>query len=191
MIITYHGDNYFRLQSGEVVVLVDPTNQRSFKGATLVVNTLKPAETEKPETDEPFWIENQGEYEIKDVIIRGWQTGYEDDRVKTIYRIDFDEIALVVMGFLKKEPDPKILEHLKNADVVIVPGSGKPWLLPTLASKLVRQIEPRLVIPSFSNGDIKLFLKEFSKDRCEPEEKLTFKKKDLDNKEMQIVCLKA
>ena len=40
MVITYQGDNYFRFQSGDLTLLVDPTNQRAFKGAGVVLSTI-------------------------------------------------------------------------------------------------------------------------------------------------------
>ncbi len=190
MVITYHGDNYFRIQSGEITILLDPTNQRSFKGADLILSTLRPADVKPLETDEGYyWIDHQGEYEIKTVGVRGWSAGYEDEKEKTIYRINLDDISVVAFGHLTQEPDSKIQEHLKNADCVIIPGGGKPWLGTAAAAKLIRQIEPMIVIPSFSEN-IKPFLKEFSQEKCEPEEKLTLKKKNLAGKTMVIKCLK-
>ena len=72
MIITYQGGNYFKIQSGDFVLLVDPDNARSFKGASVVLNTLKPPLVAAPaESEGLVWIENQGEYEIKGTRISG------------------------------------------------------------------------------------------------------------------------
>jgi len=79
MIITYYGDTYFKLQAGNLTVLIDPTNQRSFKGADLILNTLKPALTQMPaEADHTVWVDHQGEFEIKGMQVRGWSPGYGD-----------------------------------------------------------------------------------------------------------------
>ena len=95
------------------------------------------------------------------------------------------------MGHLKEEPDFKMLEYLKGADCVFAPAHGKPWIpVPTVA-KLIRQIEPKIIIPALFTNDIKPFLKEFpSKEKIDPQEKLNLKKKDIEGKEMQIICLK-
>ena len=190
MIITYHGDNYFRLQAGNTIVLVDPTNQRSFKGAALVLNTIKPADTEPPENNEPFWIDYAGEYEIQNVKVRGFNAGFEDDKKKTVYLINFDETNVAILGHISREPNAEIQEHLKNADCLIVPASGKPWLPIPTAAKLVRQLEPSIIIPSLYGSNLKIFLKEFNGE-SQPEEKLVFKKKDLKPNAMMIKCLKA
>ena len=189
MIISYQGGNYFKFQSGETIILVDPENQRSFKGASLVLNTIKPTKTETPEGEMPFWIEHQGEYEIQGVQVLGIAASAEDNVQKTIYKIDFDGLAVGILGYLTKEPEPKIQENLKNLDCLIIPGGGKPFISVNSATKLIRQLEPSIIIPSFS-ANPKELLKEFSQENGEPEEKLNIKKKDLKEKAMTIKCLR-
>jgi len=197
MIITYHGDNYFKFQSGETVILMDPTNQRSFKGATLVINTQKPSAVapdkveETPTQNLPFFIDHQGEYEIKGVQINGLSTGYDEKEKKenTLYQIIFDEIKIACLGHLKNEPNPKLLAILKNIDILILPGGGKPFISEEQAAKIARQIAPSVIIPSLYK-DIKKFLKEFDKTKLEPQDKLTIKKKDLKPEALSIVWLK-
>ena len=189
MIITYNGENYFKCQSGASAILIDPTNQRAFKGADLILNTQKPAAVAEEGKEGGFWIDHQGEYEIKGIQVQGWSVEGEGEKEKTLYRVEFDEIVFVVLGHITKEPDGKIQEYLKHADCLIVPAGGKPWLSPGAAAKLIRQLEPSIILPSLYE-DIKPFLKEFSQDKCEPEEKFTFKKKDLKPAAMEIKCLK-
>lgn len=189
MVITYNGENYFKFQSGDLSILLDPTNQRSFKGANLIINTIKPSETEPPEDEEAFWIDHAGEYEIKGIKVLGLNGETERETKKTIYRIEFDEISIVILGYLTKELEIKTQEHLKNCDVLIAPAGGKPWISQTVISKIIRQLEPGIIIPSlFKNLDP--FLKEFAKEKCVPEEKLVIKKKDVETNAMKIVCLK-
>jgi len=190
MIITYQGDNYFKIQSGDLVVLIDPTNGRSFRGATVVVNTTLPSSTEAPKENECFWIEHQGEYEVQGIRIDGWSAGNEDETEKTIYRILFEDISIVVMGHLSKEPAQSIWEHLEHPDVLIIPAGGKPWISPAAAAKFVRQAEPSVIIPSLTS-DPKLFLKELNKPSSPKEEKFVFKKKDLIPGAMTIKCLES
>ncbi len=190
MVITYNGENYFKCQSGNSIILIDPTNQRAFKGADLILNTQKPASVPKQEDDGAFWIDHQGEYEIKGIQIQGWSAKSENGKEKTLYRFNFDDIVFVVLGHITEEPDSKLEEHLKNADCLILPVGGKPWLSPGTAAKLIRQLEPSIILPSLYEN-IKPFLKEFSQEKCEPEEKFTFKKKDLRPGAMEIKCLKS
>lgn len=193
MVITYHGDNYFKIQSGNFTILIDPTNQRSFKGANLILNTLKPALVLPPnptEENAPFWIDHQGEYEIADALITGWNAGFSKDLERTIYKIDFDEIKIAVLGYLNKELDPKTQNLLGEIDIMILPAGGKPYLEETSAVKLIKNFEPAIIIPSLFK-DLKGFVKNLNQNNCQPQEKLVIKKKDIDSDRSQIVWLKA
>ncbi len=188
MIITYQGNNYFKIQSGEFAILIDPENQRSFRGTQIIVNTVKPALAEpaaEGEGERPFWIENAGEYEVKGVRVQGWTTGNDGKTVTTAYRILFDEIALVVLGHLGGELSPAITSELADADIAIVPAGGKPYLAQSEAAKLVRQLEPGIVIPALFK-DAKPFLKELDQTDVNAEEKLVIKKKDIAPKAMRV-----
>jgi len=193
MVITYHGDNYFKLLSGGKTLLLDPTNQRSFRGANLVINTIRPTPVDKPSGDEVFCIDHPGEYEVGGVKIMGIQNT-DDSRQKnvdekTIYKVEFENIYLAFLGYLTKEPAAETQEFLNGIDVIILPGGGKPYILEVAAAKFVRQLEPSLVIPSLFKNPNK-FLKEFGKERSLAENKLVIKKKELKMGEMKIVCLK-
>lgn len=185
MIITYQGDNYFKIQSGDTSLLIDPTNQRSFKGTSLIVNTIKPSYVDYDGNTEIFWIDHQGEYEIKGISVRGWSAENDGGTEKTIYRITFDEIVISVLGHITSDPANEFFEYLENTDILIAPAGGKPFVsLPSIA-KFIRQIEPSVIIPSLFK-DIKPFLKEFAKESVPSDEKYVFKKKDLSPNAMEI-----
>ncbi|MFA6364999.1 MAG: MBL fold metallo-hydrolase [Candidatus Paceibacterota bacterium] len=192
MIITYQGGNYFKIQSGDFAILIDPENQRSFRGTNIVLNTIKPALIEAPEPGEgvPIWIDTQGEYEVQGIRVQGWSAGYDEKEKKerTVYRILFDEMTIAVLGGLTTEPDASLTSQLADTDIAIVPAGGKPYLSQGAAAKIVRQLEPGIIIPSFTN-DPKLFLKELGKTEVSSEEKLVVKKKDIEEKAMKVVWL--
>lgn len=191
MIITYQGENYFKVQSGDQAILIDPENQRSLRGAAVAVNTLYPSLIPRPSDDECFWIDHQGEYEVQGIHIEGWSAGNEDGKEKTLYRIVFEEVVIVVAGHLTKEPPKELEEYIEKADVLIIPAGGKPWLPETAAAKFIRQVEPAVVIPSLFK-DLKPFLKEFNHGNgAASEEKFVFKKKDLTPGAMAIKWLEA
>lgn len=188
MVITYHGENYFKIQSGGFTALIDPTDSRSFRGADLILSTLKPSPVPMPKEEGGFWIDHQGEYGVKEAIIRGMSAGVDKGDEKTIYRLTLEDITVLILGHLGHEPSPEVQENFKGAQVVIVPAGGKPFISEAAAAKLVRQIEPALVIPSLTKNP-KTFLKEMGKDKCPSEEKLTFKAKDLEAGKMVVRCL--
>lgn len=193
MVITYQGGNYFRIQSGDYTILIDPENQRSFKGAQVVINTVKPAFAEQAEGDDaPIWIENQGEYEVGGVRILGYSTGWNAGAKceTTAYRIIFDEISIAIFGHLYSEMDSKIVSELSGADIVIAPGAGKPFLNESSVAKLIRQIEPGIIIPTLTENPKPLF-KELGRSDVVAEERLVIKKKDIQEKAMKAVWLKV
>lgn len=188
MIINHYGGDYFKIQAGDLTVLIDPENQRSYKGAALVLNTIRPGLAEAPAETTPAWIDHQGEYEVRGIRVEGKSLGEEERKEKTAYRMDFDEIRFGILGHLSKEADPQIQEFLKDCDVLIIPGGEKPFIGAATAAKLIRQLEPSIVIPSFSKSP-RPFLKEMGQEKATPEEKFVFKKKDLAPKAMVVKCL--
>ena len=192
MVITYQGGNYFKIQSGDYVILIDPENQRSFKGAQVVVNTVKPTFADPMEGDgAPVWIENQGEYEIGGVRIHGYSTGWNEKAKceNTAYQILCDDISLVILGHLYTELDPKVISTLADSDIVIVPAGGTPFIDVIKAAKLVRQLEPGIIIPTLTEKPNQFF-KELNREG-KKEEKLTIKKKEIEAKAMRVVWLGA
>jgi L-ascorbate metabolism protein UlaG (beta-lactamase superfamily) len=172
---------------------VDPTDSRSFRGANLVLSTLKPSPVPFPEdlpaqAGDIFFIDYQGEYEVGGALVHGVSVGADKGDEKTVYRLTLEGIKILILGHLSQEPSPEIQENFKGADVVIVPAGGKPFISEAAAAKLVRQIEPAIVIPSLSKNP-KNFLKELGEDKCPTEEKLVFKAKDLEPGKMEIKCL--
>jgi len=192
MVITHQGGNYFKIQSGDYTVLIDPENQRSFKGAQVVVNTVTPTFAEPQEgEDAPIWIEHQGEYEIGGVRIHGYSCGWNEKGKceTTAYHIIFDDISIAVLGHLYAELNPETIGILADADIVIAPACGSPFLDITKVAKLIRQLEPGIVIPSLTEKP-QAFLKELNRE-AKPEEKLSIKKKEIESKAMKVVWLQS
>ena len=184
MIITYHGDNYFKLQSGQLNILLDPTHQRSVKGSALILNTVRPANIKKQE-EGSFWIDHQGEYEVQGIHVTGVSLEEKTEGEKTAYRVIFDDIIFGILGYCVKEPNAKVQELLQGCEVLILPGNGKPFIPTDAAAKLIRQLEPSVVIPSLGD-EYKALLKELGQEKTALEEKFVFKKKDLLPKAMVI-----
>lgn len=192
MVITYHGDNYFKIASGDTTILLDPTNQRSYKGANLILFTEKHAE-EKLEGGETFLIDTPGEFEIGGIHVSGWTAGNTEKKIRTAYRVVFDDISLALIGGLEQELGPDFKEYFEAIDIAIVPAGGVGTIEPAKIAKFLRQIEPGLIVPAESGSakHIKEFFKEFGEEPTKCDEKLVIKKKDIAEKAMRIVCLKS
>lgn len=190
MVITYHGGNYFKFQAGQLTLLVDPLDQRSFRGAQVILNTTLPAHIEEPMETPPTWITHAGEYEVQGIQIRGWSTENDGKTERTAYHVIMDDITIGILGHLTGELDENTLEGLAGVDLLLVPAGGKPWIAEIAAAKLARELEPSLVIPSLTK-DPKIFLKAFGRTASKTEEKLVIKKKDLTPGALNVVCLSS
>ena len=207
MVITFYGEDCFKIQSGELVILVDPIDSKSGLNAPrfkydALLKTLSPFPPESAHADSSVDIAGPGEYNFKEAKVSGFLMENEssDKFIKTIYVTDIEEIKIALLGYLSEIPAPSIMEHLEEIDILFVPAGGKPFMEQKSVIKLIRQIQPKIVIPTLyklpglkrQTDDLKKFLEEFNHGKTEPQEKLTIKKKDLTSiKPSQLVILKV
>lgn len=217
MTISYYGEGCFKIQVGTVgpIILTDPFSSQSgltvprFKFDVLM-KTLTPLPlTEQPINQEAVQsIIGPGEYNIsseggKDTDIVGLANSKEssDKFFKTIYLIKAEAVKICLLGHLSETPEPDILKHLEEIDILIVPAGGKPFIGQETAAKFIKNIGPKIVIPSFYKlpglkrkaDDLKIFLEEanHAKTGLPIQEKLAIKKKDLaEIKKTEIAVLK-
>ncbi|MFA4827569.1 MAG: hypothetical protein WC596_04990, partial [Candidatus Shapirobacteria bacterium] len=81
---------------------------------------------------------------------------------------------------------------------LVIPAGGEPFLDQKIAVKLIKQIQPKIVIPTFYKvpglkrkaDDIKKFLEEIDAPKVEKIDKLVIKKKDIEEiKPTKVVVL--
>lgn len=205
MVITYYGENCFKIQSGETVLMTDPVLSNSGLSSPrfkydLLLKTLSEFPP-KTKIEEGANIYGPGEYNVADMNIYGYGIDDESTKtiMKTIYLVEMEDIKLCFLGHISEMPQPSALENLKDIDILFVPAGGEPFLPIRKAALLIRQIEPKIVIPTFFKlpgltrpaKEIKEFVEEFDHSSGEPQDKLTIKKKDLAGmKSGQLVILK-
>lgn len=208
MIISYHGLQSFKVQFGDTVIAYNPISKdskhKSVKyGADIVLSSTNHEDfngTDQAARGDklPFAITGPGEYEIKEVFIKGFQSKSQyagKERLNTIYTVLLEGINLCFLGALS---DTKIadetLEAIDTVDILFAPIGGEGVLTATQAYKVAVELEPKLIIPMHYGevGDknaLKTFLKEGGEDSGTAQDKLTIKKKDLEGKEGDIVVL--
>lgn len=156
----------------------------------------------------PFLIEGPGEYEIKEIYIEGIAAFHDDKNGKerganTIYTIEAEGMRICHLGDLgQKELTPDQLERVGDVDILMIPVGGVYTIDGRGATKIISQIEPRIVIPMHyhlpklnppAGGKLEgvdKFLREMGRKSVEPQPKLLIKKKDLPEEETKIVVLK-
>lgn len=205
MTINWYGEGCFRIQFKEAAVLTDPIDSatsglkptRVKTEITLKTLTGLPLEKDQKESDS-FLIQTAGEYEIKNIFIKGKALTEESGEkfLKTIYLIEAEGLKILNLGHLSNPLDSKLFAD-EEIDILIIPAGGEPFLSVKDVAKVINQLEPKIVIPSFYKvaglkrkaGELKDLLKEFGA-TAEPVEKLNIRKKDLIEEEMKIVALK-
>jgi L-ascorbate metabolism protein UlaG (beta-lactamase superfamily) len=185
MVIQYFGDECFRLQSGELSVLVNPSSNRL--KADIVLKTL--AETDAiPEPGEFIF---PGEYESKDIEIQGFQLDEESTEkyVKTVYLVRFEDMKFVFMGHIAKPLNSNTdwIDSISEPDFLFLPTGDSHFIEAAEAAKLAKKLEPAFIIPSY-RGKPDDFLKAMGS-KVEPQEKLVIKKKEIGEKKDQVVVL--
>lgn len=206
MVISFYGEHSFKIQSGEFTILTDPVDVSS--GLTpprfkydILLKTLVAFPPQEVTSDQGVSIYGPGEYNVDDATVLGYLSENEvsDNMLKTVYLVTLEDIKLCFLGHLADIPSPSVMEHLEDIDILFIPGGGTPYIDQKKVAKLIKQIQPKIVIPTAfkipglkrTSEDLKTFLEELDQKSAESQEKLTIKKKDLSViKPTQVVVLK-
>ncbi|MDO8569186.1 MAG: MBL fold metallo-hydrolase [bacterium] len=202
MIISYHGAECFKISHGDVTLALNPISKDSklkptrFGADITLITTNHPDFNGRDQTSrgdkESFVIDGPGEYEIKDVFIKGFLSEGPVNKLNTIYLISFVGMNLCFLGALAnaKLPD-ETLEAIEDIDILFVPTGGGDTLDPVSAYKLAVSLEPSVIIPMhYTKTTLEQFIKEGGETKVDSLDKFVVKKKDLDNKESEIVVLR-
>ena len=207
MIITYFGKQFFKIQQGDLVLAFNPVSKSSKTGITAHFGTdIALVTTNHPDYNgveqlshgerEPFVVNGPGDYEVKEIFVKGVLSDAliaTKKYINTIYSFSVDDISIVFLGALANANLTKdSQEAINSPDILFVPVGGNGMLDAKDAAKFASSLEPKLIIPmDYDDASLKAFLKELGEEKAEVVDKLTLKKKDLDNKEGEVVVLKA
>lgn len=207
MIITYFGKQFFKIQQGEMALAFNPVSKSSKTGITAHFGTdIALQTTNHPDYNgidqlshgdrEPFVVSGPGDYEVKETFIKGVLSEAliaGKKYINTIYLFSLDGINIAFLGALSdSDLSKESREALNSPDILFIPVGGNGMLDAKSAAKLASSLEPRLIIPmDYDDSTLKAFLKEMGEEKAEVVDKLTLKRKDLDNKEGEVVVLKA
>jgi L-ascorbate metabolism protein UlaG (beta-lactamase superfamily) len=131
-------------------------------------------------------FDGPGEYEVADVSIigiaaRAHMEADEKNRDATIFKLIIGEHSVLFTGHIYPELDDAQLEAIGMVDIMVVPVGGNGYTVdPVGALKLIKAVEPKLVIPTHyadkalkypvPQQDLSAALKEIG---LEPKEKVT------------------
>jgi L-ascorbate metabolism protein UlaG (beta-lactamase superfamily) len=206
MVITHHGNQFFKLQFGDITIAVNPISKDSKLKTTRFGADITLISVNHPDFNgadqigigdkQPLVISGPGEYETKGVFIKGLAstTTYGGKSFNTIYSLSLDNISLCFLGgHNSKDVPTETTEAIDEVDILFVPIGGNGVLDAHDAYKLAVKFEPKMIVPVGLDGEgaskeaLKIFCKEGGVEQPKPVDKLTLKKKDLEGKEGEVV----
>jgi L-ascorbate metabolism protein UlaG (beta-lactamase superfamily) len=207
MIITYFGKQFFKIGQGDMVLAFNPVSKSSKTGISAhfgadiaMITTNHPdyngVEQLSHGEREPFIINGPGDYEIKEIFIKGALSEAliaGKKYINTIYLFSIDSINIAFLGALSEaELSKESHEALNSPDILFIPVGGNGMLDAKSAAKFASSLEPKMIIPmDYDDKTLKAFLKEMGEEKAEMIDKLTIKRKDLEGKEGEVVVLKS
>ena len=140
----------------------------------------------------PRVVKGPGEYEIGGVLIIGIGTFHDNERgakrgKNTVYLMEVDEIAVCHLGDVGHVLTAEQVEELGNVDVLLLPVGGVSTINASTAAEVVRQLEPKVVVPMhyktqalrWELESVERFLKEIGLNQVTPQPKLSFTRASL------------
>ena len=154
--VEYKGGNCVVLSTKKTTMVADP------KLSVVGLKDVKTKDEIEIVTEPRFIVDNSearviiqapGEYEVGDFFIRAAAATRHLDmeteaKLSTLYHIDTGDVRIGLIGNVKNKLDDDQLETIGVIDILIIPvGGGGYTLDATNAASIVRQVEPKVVIP--------------------------------------------
>lgn len=208
MIITYLGKQFFKIQQGELVIAFNPISKDSKSGdkvsrfgAAMALSTTNHPDyngfdmVSHGETV-PFQINGPGDYEVKDIFIKGILNNTTlggKKYINTIYSLSIENISICFLGCVSDgKLSTEVYGEIESPDILFIPVGNHDLLNPSEAYKLAVSLEPKIIIPmEYDQATLKAFLKEGGQEKVAPVEKLTIKSKELIGRQGEIVVLSS
>ena len=155
MELHYYGANCVRIAGKKATVTIDDNlADVGLKSVTRPGDiVLFSGEHKEAPKDTKLVIDQPGEYEVSDVSIQGIAArSHMDEAGKhsaTMFKIIADDVRIAIVGHVYPELNDKQLEAIGTIDILIIPIGGNGYTLdPVGALKIIKKIEPKLVIPT-------------------------------------------
>lgn len=151
-------------------------------------------------------LDGPGEYEVSDISIVGIGARAHIDepgqKNATMFKLIVGDLSVLVTGHIYPELTEKQLEAIGLVDVMFVPVGGSGYTVdPVGALKLIKEVEPKIVIPTHSDDkalkfpvpqvDLATALREMAMEPKETTAKLKVKHGELPDLTQLIVLEKS
>jgi len=193
--VTWLGHGCFRLRGRSAAVVTDPyppsigLKLQRLDADLVTVSHEHENHNYTHAVREAYEIRGPGEYEVSGVSVIGVPTFHDSEKGSrqgrnTVYVIEIDDVRVCHLGDLGHKLDDAEAEAVSSPDVLLVPVGGRTVINAVQAAEVVRQLEPRFVVPMhYAIPGLKLeldpidrFLKEMGVTASEPQAKLSVQK---------------
>ena len=166
MEINYSGHACFRLKGSNATVITDPVPPElgyslDHPAANIVtVSHAHPGHSyTQAISDKPRIVSRPGEYEISGVLIIGISSFHDSESgsirgKNNIFVMHIDDISICHLGDIGHTLTPAQLQEIDDVDVLLIPVGGYTTIDAPLAAQIVRQLEPKIVIPMHFKDEI-------------------------------------
>lgn len=154
MELQFYGANCIKISNKKVSVVIDD-NLASLGGKSVASTkdiVLSTGLVDLPK-ETHFTANSPGDYEVSDISIQGIPARSHMDEEKkhsaTMYRIIFEGVRIGVTGHVHPDLSDSQLEDLGTIDILFIPVGGNGYTLDGLgAQKIIKEVEPKIVIPT-------------------------------------------
>jgi L-ascorbate metabolism protein UlaG (beta-lactamase superfamily) len=197
--ITWLGHSCFKIRSSQANIITDPFPPDL--GYTLGKQTARIVTVSHQHPshsyiqgigDEFRLVTGPGEYEISNVLIIGVATFHDAEGGTTrgknsVFLLEVDGVKICHLGDLGHVLTAEQVEEIDIVDVLMLPVGGVSTIDATLATEVLRQLEPKVVLPMHYKtpvikrelDPVDLFFKEMGLEQVSSQPKLSVTKSNL------------
>jgi L-ascorbate metabolism protein UlaG (beta-lactamase superfamily) len=205
--VTWLGHGCFRLRGRGAAVVTDPyppsigLKLQRLDADLVTVSHEHENHNYTQVVREAYEIHGPGEYEVAGISVIGVPTFHDAEKGQkhgrnTVYLIEIDDVRICHLGDLGHKLGDAESEAVSSPDVLLVPVGGHTSINAAEAAEVVRQLEPRFVVPMhYAIPGLKLqldtidrFLKEMGVAASEAQPKLSVQRSSGDY-ETKVVVL--
>jgi hypothetical protein len=207
MDLQYYGANCLTFSSkGIRIVIDDNLASLGAKSITKADDVALFTNEIDAKTPARLYFDGPGEYEVSDVSVIGIPAkSHMNDKESldaTMFKLIFGDQSVLVTGHVYPDLSEGQLERIGIVDVLVIPVGGNGFTLdPVGAMKLIKAIEPKLVIPTHyadnalnypvPQQDLENALKELAMEPKETITKLRLKPSELSDVTQLIILEKS
>lgn len=154
MEIRWLGNSTFEVRSSVGVVIIDhprPLPKASKLEDENTVFVISEEDSSDLSSNQYHVLTGPGEYEIGGLSIRGVATPGDDPavsrKINTVYVIDADGLQVAALGNPGNQPSAQSVQQINKVDVLIINTEAQN-LEPDELSSVIRNLEPKIVVPS-------------------------------------------